>query len=324
MKKFQNIYIENEAIDYPLTKSLIEKHPESSVVWINNYKDVFNRKNQDYCLQKKHQNLILAKKYKEFLHPGSGLCQDFDIKNFYWSSCVMNCVCNCEYCFLKGMYPSANLVIFVNLDDYFKNVGEQDKYICISYDTDLFPLEDEIGYINKWMEFARNNKNITLEVRTKCKNLDVWNYEPTDNVIFAFSLSPENIISEYEHSTSNLSARLENIQVAQSKGFVTRLCFDPIIYCKDWQNQYSKLIESTIQNIDISAVRDISIGSFRISQSYLKNMRNCDNKSKIVNFPFKNIDGTYQYPKDLQTKMEQYLYNKLSNYFNKQRIFLWK
>ena len=174
------------------------------------------------------------------------------------------------------------------------------------------------------MKFARENKNITLEVRTKCKNLDVWNYETADNIIFAFSLSPENIISEYEHSTSNLSARLENIQVAQSKGFVTRLCFDPIIYCKDWQNQYSKLIETTIKNIDINAVRDISIGSFRISQTYLKNMRDCDNKSKIVNFPFKNIDGTYQYPKDLQTEMEQYLYDKLSNYFDKQRIFLWK
>ena len=34
----------------------------------------------------------------------------------------MNCVFDCEYCYLKGMYPSANLVVFVNLEDIFAEV----------------------------------------------------------------------------------------------------------------------------------------------------------------------------------------------------------
>lgn len=32
---------------------------------------------------------------------------------------MMNCIFDCEYCYLKGMYPSGNLVVFVNLEDIF-------------------------------------------------------------------------------------------------------------------------------------------------------------------------------------------------------------
>lgn len=142
--------------------------------------------------------------------------------------------------------------------------------------------------------------------------------------MFAFTLSPEKIISEFEHKTSNLDARLENIKVAQKRGFVTRLCFDPIIYCKNYEDEYAALIEKTVENININAVQDISIGSFRISQSYLKNMRARDSQSKIVNFPFKNIGGYYQYDEALQTQMEAFMLEKLTEHFPKEKIFLWK
>ena len=74
----------------------------------------------------------------------------------------------------------------------------------------------------------------------------------------------------------------------------------------------------------MTAVQDISIGSFRISQSYLKNMRSRDRESKIVNFPFKNVGGYYQYDEDLQTEMENFMLENLSKHFDKEKIFLWK
>lgn len=303
MLKFNTVYIEKDA-------SMLDNIEYENLIEINHYKDVFCRPRQDYQLQHDNQNLILAKRRDNFLYKGAKPCQNFGYDNFYYSSCVMNCVCDCEYCYLKGMYPSGNLVVFTNLKDYFDNIDEG-KYICISYDTDLFPLESTLGYIKKWCEFAKN-KNITLEVRTKCKNLDVWNMEVPDNVIFAFSVNPQSIINEYEHKTSSLKARLENICVAQENGFRTRLCIDPIIYTKNWKKDYEELIS----NIDFSNFEDVSVGSFRISQSYLKNMRK--NNSKLPNFPFKNIDGYFQYPFD----MEEYVVSLLS--FPKEKIYLWK
>lgn len=71
------------------------------------------------------------------------------------------------------MYPSGNLVVFVNIEDYFSALKNDEKYICVSYDTDLFPLESWLGYVEKWCDFARQNPSCTLEIRTKCKNLDI-------------------------------------------------------------------------------------------------------------------------------------------------------
>lgn len=173
MKNFKNIYIEEKALAYPLTQQILEQNAEANVIPISHYKDVFSRPRQDVLLQKESQSLILAVKENDFLYKGAPVCQDFGNQNFYYSSCVMNCICNCEYCYLKGMYESGNLVVFVNLDDYFANISGEQKYICVSYDTDLFPLESSLGYIGRWLDFARKNAEVTLEVRTKCKNLDV-------------------------------------------------------------------------------------------------------------------------------------------------------
>lgn len=321
---FNNIYIEKSAIGHPTTVQILDKLNNPNFIEINHYKDVFCRPKQNTLLQKNKQSLILALKQNDYIYPGASVCQDFGNTNFYYSSCVMNCACNCEYCYLKGMYPSGNLVVFVNLDDYFKNIGNENKYICVSYDTDLFPLESSLGYVKRWLDFAKSNENVKLEIRTKCKNLDVWKYNPSDNVIFAFSLSPQHIIDSFEHKTSYLDARLENIKAAQNNKFKTRLCFDPIIYCKNWKQQYKELIEKTFTKIDAELLEDISIGSFRISQSYLKNMRKFDYESSLVNFPFTNVDGYYQYNPELQKQMENYVFNELANYFDEKRIYLWK
>ena len=52
-----------------------------------------------------------------------------------------------------------------------------------------------------------------------------------------------------------------------------RLCLDPMIYCKDWRGEYSRLVDDVFSQIDGSKLWDVSIGSFRISQDYLKKMR---------------------------------------------------
>lgn len=71
-------------------------------------------------------------------------------------------------------------------------------------------------------------------------------------------------------------------------------------------------------------ITDISIGSFRISQSYLKKMRKFDNSSAIVNFPFTNVDGYYQYEPKLQSEMEDFVKEEICKHFPDNKVFLWK
>lgn len=148
---FSHIYVEKAVRNHPRTKRILQNFPRASVILIDHYKDVFCRKGQNFILQQCSQNLILAAKQGNLIYPGAPVCQSFGNENFYYTSCVMNCVYDCEYCYLKGMYPSGNMVVFVNLEDIFREVRklleERAVYLCISYDTDLLAMEPITGYV---------------------------------------------------------------------------------------------------------------------------------------------------------------------------------
>ena len=117
MKNFQpnfsHIYIERNAMDYPLAQIALSKFPKAKFVEIEHYKDIFNRPKQHFQIQKSSMKLILAKKTAPFLYPASEMIQEYETPNVFYTTPILNCLYNCDYCFLQGMYPSGNLVIFV-------------------------------------------------------------------------------------------------------------------------------------------------------------------------------------------------------------------
>ena len=68
--------------------------------------------------RKKKPALILAKKEGKKLH---NVPNSFSIggkKNYYFSH-MLNCIYDCEYCFLQGKHMSAHYLLFVNYEDFF-------------------------------------------------------------------------------------------------------------------------------------------------------------------------------------------------------------
>lgn len=315
--------------EHPRVQRILGCFPAAEVIEITHYKDVFCRRRQGIALQNQYPMLILASKQGHLVYEGAAVCQSFGNEYFYYTSCVMNCLYNCEYCYLKGMYPSGNLVVFVNLEDIFAEVEEilthHPVYLCVSYDTDLMALENMTGFVREWTEFACRQENVRLEIRTKCGRTDLWDsLKPQENVIFAFTLSPQRVVEQYEHRTSSLSDRISCARKAVEKGFPVRLCFDPIIYCPDWRTQYERLLEQTAEQIDMKRLYDVSVGSFRISQDYLKKLRREMRASAVVQFPFENEAGVYHYPAELMEDMEQLVVGKLREWLPEERIFRWR
>ena len=174
--KFSHIYVERQVKNLPLTNFILRKNKHAILIKIDHYKDVFNRLNQDFQLQKKTMNLILAKKTKPLLYPASDMVQDYNNPNTFYNTPILNCLYNCEYCFLQGMYPSGNLVVFTNESDFFESVDQKllflenpDKpmIVSISYNTDLLAMEKLIPLVSRWIQFAKKRKNLIIEVRTK-------------------------------------------------------------------------------------------------------------------------------------------------------------
>ncbi|SFG15151.1 SPL family radical SAM protein [Oribacterium sp. WCC10] len=340
-KAFSHIYVEDRILNIEQYRGRAEeilKHfPEAEVVAIDHYKDVFNRHKQNYVMQHESQALILALKQGNFVYPGAEVCQNMGNKHFYYASCMMNCLFDCEYCYLKGMYPSGNMVIFLNLEDIFTEVlGLLEKhpvYLCVSYDTDLMAVESLTGYVKKWIEFTSAHPELIIEIRTKAGNVDFRNLLPvykdgmTDGggrVIFAFTLSPEYVVSHYEHRTGSLENRIRAVKQALELGFTVRLCFDPMIYCPDWRKEYGSMLERVFSEIQMDRVYDLSVGSFRLSEEYLKAMRRNMPDSAVVQYPYQNDHGVYHYSEKLTDEMEKWLVSRLAEKVPVDRIFRWQ
>jgi spore photoproduct lyase len=229
------------------------------------------------------------------------------------------------------------MVVFVNLEDYGRELetllAEHPVYLCVSYDTDLMALESLTGFVSKWVEFTKSHENLTIEIRTKCGRGDL-DIEPCDRVIFAWTISPDPVIKQYEHGSARLSARLEAAAHYLEAGWPVRLCFDPMIYIpgghenpmpgKNWKQVYSDMLEEVSTAIDMTKVRDFSVGSFRISEAYLKNMRKVMPVSSAVQYPYILDEGYYHYPKKLTEEMESFLTSKILKICPDAKIFRWE
>jgi spore photoproduct lyase len=115
MQMFELIYVEKEVQHHPHTQAICKRFPQIATIICDRYGEIFNRHHQNFRLQKGRPSLILAQKYDNFVLPtpaGYGIGGQ---RNFYFSH-MLNCIYDCRYCFLQGMYNSANYVIFVNFE----------------------------------------------------------------------------------------------------------------------------------------------------------------------------------------------------------------
>ena len=322
--RFSHVYVEDKARRYPLTDEILNRLGDVPVIPVGHYKDIFDRPRQDTEAQKAKPALILAAREGSRIFKGAPVCQSFGQRNFYYSSNVMNCLFDCGYCYLKGMYPSSNIVVFVNFEDYEKDVTELLKdgplYVCASYDTDLIALDGLTGLAGRWTDLARRNKDLLVELRTKAAPPAPEN---VPNVIYAFTVSPDEIAQRYEKNAPSADARLKAAARAVESGCKVRLCFDPMILVDGWQDIYGKFVDHVAEMIDLGSVTDVSVGCFRISKEYLSSMRKRCLDSAIAWYPYVIRNGVAQYEEETDRQMQEFMCARLCRYIAEEKIFKW-
>ena len=324
-KAFSHIYVEEAALSHPKSAEILSRFPSSQIIPISHYKDLFNRGKQDFLQQKKAPALILAlNRQEQLLYPGARFCQSFGHEYFYYTSNLLNCLYDCEYCYLQGMYPSGNLVFFVNTEDYFAQIEallkQHPLYLCISYDTDLMALDGLANILQDWISFTAAHKDLTIEVRTKSA-VDISGYQDLcDRVILAWTLSPKYVQAHYEHHTPSLSARIAAIQKALSTPAQVRLCFDPMLALPDYKQHYRELYQTVFSEIPPQAILDVGIGVFRISSDYLKNLRR-KRHGFCSDYPYQTTNGFCDYGQKKSGEMIHFAESELSHYLLPEQIY---
>ena len=333
LPKYSHIYVEEGAKDYPMAVQILDRLPKSTLVEIQDYKKVFNRPAQDFHLQKQSPKLILAKKKDNFIYPGSPYVQNYWNPNFHYNALSLNCAYDCTYCYLQGMYNSANQVLFVNLQDYFAHTelaisnrkdSQRPFYLCISYDTDLLAFESIAPYSKEWIQFAAKSENLEIELRTKSANFhSIAKLEPSNSTILAWSLSPQEVVEKYEHNTPSLDARIKSLSRALSAGWRVRICIDPILMVPQWEKAYSDLVNTLFSSVDPDTLLDIHLGVFRMNSGYFQNIRKRRAPTDLYYRDWERKDGSISHPENERKALTGHLHRLLKTHLPEDRIHIW-
>ena len=354
VKPFSIIYLEDGVRDLPRTGEILSHFPSAEILPIRHYKDLFAPSGQPWLAEKHHPALILAGDHQlpsdaddpasARIYHGAPVCQNFGNFHFYYTSLMMNCIYDCEYCYLQGMYPSANVVVFPDLTPVFSRLKfllqEHPVYLCISYDTDLLAFEGVTGFIRDFIHFTAEHENLTVECRTKSANIGIIRQYLADGIqipdrfIFAWTLSPSVISARFEHLSPDTDTRIQALLEAIRLGLSVRICFDPLLEIPgeaDSAAHYRDLIRTTFEAIreavpdrELSdCLRDVSLGAFRVTKGHLKNMRQRRPDSLVVQYPYHLENGAYSYPEDIKNGLTRTLLSEIAHYLPDDRIFAW-
>ncbi|HFE37280.1 MAG TPA: DNA photolyase, partial [Gammaproteobacteria bacterium] len=306
-----SVYVEKEISKEPRTKEICRRFDKLEIIECDHYGEIFNRKAQNFRLQKSAPALLLAKKYKGYVLPAPAAYGIGGDVNYYFSH-MMNCVYDCRYCFLQGMYRSANYVLFVNFEDFAEEIKKisqrhrhQTVYFFSGYDCDSLALEPVTRFVEFILPVFECLENAYLELRTKSTQIRHLIERPVlDNCIVAFSLSPDNIVNALEDKTPTLGKRLDAMRKLQKKGWKIGLRFDPLIYFEAYQAAYAALFQRVFKALNVNSIHSVSLGGFRMPENFFKNIVKLYPEEKLFACWLDTSEGMVSYANELAKEMQ--------------------
>ena len=321
------LYIEEAVHAHPRTQALIKRYPRARVIPIERYGDVFNAPSQNFRSQKANPALILAGKPGRRVLPTPPGYHIGGRHNYYFSH-MLNCVYDCRYCFLQGMYQSGNYVVFVNTDDFFADITDvcaqhdDPVWFFSGYDCDSLALDPVTGFVADCLSHFRNLPQAHLELRTKSTQIrPILKCDAMPNVVVAYSLSPQAIVSAEEHGTPSLAKRLQALSSLQQAGWKIGLRFDPLLYADNFEALYGEFFDEVFNTLNMSQVHSVSLGVFRLPKGFHKRLVRLYPDARLLSAPMQVRDGLVSYPIDKEEKMRQFCQARLDTVIRADQFF---
>ena len=276
--KFSAVYIEQAIAKHELVQRIISRVSRTPIITIERYGEVFNRAGQNFRIQKRAPALVLAKKHGGTVLPspeGYGFEQS---RGFYFSH-MLNCLYDCRYCFLQGMYRSAHYVLFVNYEDFMAGIDaialnhEEGTVFYSGYDCDSLAMEPISAFCESFIPFFANRPKSILEIRTKSTQVrQLLDFQPIDNCVVAMSFTPEAASKRWEHKVPTLSKRLQSMKKLQLAGWKIAVRFEPVIGGAGVESEYDRLFSQTFSALSADELHSVSLGEFRLPVQFHKNL----------------------------------------------------
>jgi spore photoproduct lyase len=308
-----SVYIESEIRDHPRARKLLERLRNLPVVEIEHYGEVFNPRAQNFRLQKKNPAIIIARKNDGHVlaaPKGYGLGG----KHNYYFSHMLNCIYDCRYCFLQGMYQSAHQILFINYEDFGERIKQlaarhqgETVWFYSGYDCDSLANEPMTEFTDYFIPLVASIDNAWMELRTKSTQVrSMLKLQPCERVVTAFSFTDPVSHSKLEHGVPSIAKRVDAMRRLIDAGWTIGLRFDPVVYHQDYQAAFVNLLDEIFTTVDPQKLHSVSLGSFRLTRDHFRKVARLYPEEPLFAQKMDLDNGIISYPQEREREMVEY------------------
>ena len=300
MFKPKHVYIEKEALDYPLGIELKEKFENMDIpvdILESNRVNFLRGKNvQEKYEIGKRVLVIGVRRTLEF--------QSCKPSAHYQLPLVTGCIGKCEYCYLNtNLQDKPFTRIYVNIDDVFKKAK---KYVQTgkfkptifegSATSDPVPVEPYTHALAQSIEYFGKLPDARFRFVTKFTDVDgLLHLKHNEKTEIRFSINTDTVIESFEHGTPRVKQRIEAARKVIKAGYPVGFLIAPVFIYPNWKEDYLmliKMLKNYLPDEDLKHPITFEIISHRFTPTAKNHILQVFEQSKL---PMDESERTYKY-----------------------------
>ena len=320
---FPDFYLENYK-DKQLTKKIFDYYVSIHTTLKNKLNDYDDFKEVKYDVRKYSFSKIEKKGI------GLGACpvasEGTRCCNLLTLDAVESCGFDCSYCSIQSFYNQNKVGIDKDFKKKLENLQldpNQTYHIGTGQSSDSLMWGNRDGILDSLFEFARKNPNVILEFKTKSHNIEYFlENDVPSNIICSWSLNTQTIIDNEEHLTASLDKRINAARTLSNKGVLVGFHFHPIVQYKNYLDEYGEVYRRLQNEFTSDEVVFISMGTLTFIKPVIKQLRQREMKTKILQMPFETINGKQSYSIETKKEMFKHCYNSFNLWHEKVYFYM--
>ena len=239
---------------------------------------------------------------------------------------VESCGFDCSYCSIQSFYNQNKIGIDKDFKSKIENLEldpNEVYHIGTGQSSDSLMWGNKDGILDTLFNFAKKYPKVILEFKTKSNNIKYFlENEVPKNIIVTWSLNTQTIIDNEEHLTASLDERINSARVLANKGTLVGFHFHPIVQYKNYLNEYKEIYKRLQSEFIPKEVVLISMGTLTFIKPVIKQLRQREMKTKILQMPFETINGKQSYSLDVKKEMFKSAYDSFKSWHGKVYFYL--
>jgi spore photoproduct lyase len=239
---------------------------------------------------------------------------------------VESCGFDCSYCSIQSFYNENQVGIDVNLAQKLEKLELDSNltyHIGTGQSSDSLMWGNRGGILDALFTFAKKNPNVILEFKTKSDNISYFlENEVPKNIICTYSLNTPTIVEHEEHLSASLEKRLNAARKLADKGIKVGFHFHPIVEYENYLQEYKEVYKELLERFQPEEVVMISFGTLTFIKPVIKQLRDRNFKSKILQMPLVDANAKQSYPLETKQEMFKHAYDSFSPWHDKVFFYL--